>query len=186
MSLEEGCGVRFRWVVGGGLVFLQKKKEGEGGWGGWGVRWGPAKEPASQCARICQNYPLASYPFSFPQVIRRGGTRVPKGDSYKPWSSPTVPLLLIEAELGSFFANESLRPSVMHPKTRCAVVSNSGTLRRGLSTPKDFSVLPRPSKTLHTHKKLRGINLRLIPLSFYEIPWLARHKITLGMAWFSV
>ena len=23
--------------------------------------WGPAKEPASQCARICQNQPLANY-----------------------------------------------------------------------------------------------------------------------------
>ena len=30
------------------------------GLGGWGVGWGPAKEPASHCARVCQNYPLAN------------------------------------------------------------------------------------------------------------------------------
>ena len=33
-------------VEGGGLV-------------GWG--WGQAKEPASQCARVCQKYPLANF-----------------------------------------------------------------------------------------------------------------------------
>ena len=29
---------------------------------GAGAGWGQAQEPASQCARVCQNYPLAIYP----------------------------------------------------------------------------------------------------------------------------
>ena len=32
--------------------------------------WGPAHEPASQCARVCQNYPLANYPLVSPWQIR--------------------------------------------------------------------------------------------------------------------
>ena len=28
--------------------------------------WGPAKEPASPCARVCQNYLLANYPLVSP------------------------------------------------------------------------------------------------------------------------
>ena len=40
-----------------GVCFpLENKGKGEGGGGGLG--WGPAKEPASQCARFCQNHPL--------------------------------------------------------------------------------------------------------------------------------
>ena len=37
---------------------------GKGGRGraGGGVGWGLVKEPASQCARVCQDYPLANYP----------------------------------------------------------------------------------------------------------------------------
>ena len=34
--------------------------EGKGGRGGG--RWGQAKELASQCARVCQNHPLANHP----------------------------------------------------------------------------------------------------------------------------
>ena len=36
-------------VVGGGLL-MQNKGKGDGG-------GGQAKEPASQCARVCQTYP---------------------------------------------------------------------------------------------------------------------------------
>ena len=45
-------------VGGGGVVSCGKKGEMGEGWGGEGVEWGPAKGPTSQCARICQNYPL--------------------------------------------------------------------------------------------------------------------------------
>ena len=46
---------------GGGGSPVEKMREREGGGEG-----GQAKEPASQCARICQNYPLAIYPLSEP------------------------------------------------------------------------------------------------------------------------
>ena len=60
--LGEGFGVGFRGVVGVGFpVENEGKGEGWGGVGG-GVGWGQAKEPASPCARVCQNYPLAIYP----------------------------------------------------------------------------------------------------------------------------
>ena len=53
MSLGEGFGVGFRWVGGGWWwFFLENEGKGEGG--------GQAKEPASQCAHVCQNYPLVS------------------------------------------------------------------------------------------------------------------------------
>ena len=65
VSLGEGFGVGFRWVVGDGFPV-----EG-GGWGGWGVGWGQTKEPASQCARVCQNYPSTNYPFSFSPITTR-------------------------------------------------------------------------------------------------------------------
>ena len=41
---------------------VENVREKGRGWGGWGHRevgGGQEKEPASQCARICQNYPLA-------------------------------------------------------------------------------------------------------------------------------
>ena len=46
------------------VVFLWKMAEK---WG-WGVGWGQTKEPASQCARFCQNYPLAIYPLVSPRI----------------------------------------------------------------------------------------------------------------------
>ena len=56
VSLGEGFGVAFRWVVGGGFP-VENERKGEGGRGGCGVGWGQqAKETASQCARVCQNY----------------------------------------------------------------------------------------------------------------------------------
>ena len=47
----------FSGVVGGGFpVENEGKGEGVGSVGGWGGDR-QAKEPASQCARVCQNYP---------------------------------------------------------------------------------------------------------------------------------
>ena len=44
---------------GGGRFSAENEGKGEGGGEeGW-VGWGQAKEPASQCIRVCQNYPLA-------------------------------------------------------------------------------------------------------------------------------
>ena len=42
-----------------------------------GGRVGTGKGPASQCARICQNYPLANY--TFRRIIVRGGCRGGRG-----------------------------------------------------------------------------------------------------------
>ena len=50
--------IEFRGVVWGDLPWENEGKGGGGG-EGEGVGSGPAKEPASQCARVCQNYPLA-------------------------------------------------------------------------------------------------------------------------------
>ena len=69
VSLGEGFGVGFRWVVGGGLPV---EEEGKGEGGGEAV-WGPAKELASQCARVCQNYPLANYPLVPPRFLQESG-----------------------------------------------------------------------------------------------------------------
>ena len=52
---------------GGGLFPVENMGNGDTGWGGWGVGWGLAKEPASQCARVCRNYPLANYPVVSPR-----------------------------------------------------------------------------------------------------------------------
>ena len=65
MFLEEGLwpslGVGFGWLVGG--VFpVENEGKGELGGEGGGGGVGQAKEPASQCARVCQSYPLANYP----------------------------------------------------------------------------------------------------------------------------
>ena len=58
VSPGEGFGVGFRGVVGGGFPV---ENEGKGERGGR-VGLGQSKEPASQHARVCQNYPLANYP----------------------------------------------------------------------------------------------------------------------------
>ena len=56
-------------MVGGGFLWKMREKgkgvekvEGGVGWGGL------AKEPASQCAHVCQNYPLANRPLVSPQT----------------------------------------------------------------------------------------------------------------------
>ena len=61
-------------VFGGGVwgrvqVPVEKRGKGKGG-GRWGVGWGKAKGPASQCARVCQNYGLANYPLVLSPIIR--------------------------------------------------------------------------------------------------------------------
>ena len=53
MSLAKGFGVWFGWVVGGGFP-LDNQGKGEGGGEGGRVVWGPAKEPASQCASFVE------------------------------------------------------------------------------------------------------------------------------------
>ena len=59
-ALGSGSG-----VVGVGFP-VERGGQGEGvgreGVGRVGGGWGQAKEPASQCARVCQNYLLAIYP----------------------------------------------------------------------------------------------------------------------------
>ena len=50
------------------MVCLWEMREMERGWGGWGARWGQAKEPASQCARVCRNGPLANCPLASPRT----------------------------------------------------------------------------------------------------------------------
>ena len=57
------------WVVGGGFLWkIREKGRGEGG-GWWVVGWGQPKELASQCTRVCQNYPLANYPLVYPRPM---------------------------------------------------------------------------------------------------------------------
>ena len=54
--LGEGFGAGFRWVAA--VVFLWGNEEkGVNGVGRVGGEVGTGKEPASQCARVCQNYP---------------------------------------------------------------------------------------------------------------------------------
>ena len=69
VSLGEGLGSGSGRRRGGSPV----DTEGKGG--GWGLGWGQAKEPTSQCARVCQNYPLANYPlvsaYLLPQTVLR-------------------------------------------------------------------------------------------------------------------
>ena len=58
--------------VGGGVFSCGRGlRRGRGG-EGRAVGWGPAKEAASQCARVCQNYPLANYPLVSPQTLSIG------------------------------------------------------------------------------------------------------------------
>ena len=42
--------------------FPVENVKGKGSGEGRGVVWELAKEPASQCACVCQNYPLTNYP----------------------------------------------------------------------------------------------------------------------------
>ena len=63
-----GGGVWGRVQVGGRRLFpVEKKGKGEG----VGLGSGQAKEPASQCARVCENYPLANYPLVSPRQKKR-------------------------------------------------------------------------------------------------------------------
>ena len=64
MSLEEGFGVWFRGVVGGGFP-VENKGKGEGsGEGGGGV--GTGKGTGKSMRKLCRNYPLAIYPLVSP------------------------------------------------------------------------------------------------------------------------
>ena len=50
-------------------VGLPVETEGKGkGVGRVGGGWEQAKEPASQCARVCRNYALANYPLVSPRI----------------------------------------------------------------------------------------------------------------------
>ena len=51
---------------GGGCWFPVKNKGQREGGGEGAVGWGQAKEPAIECARVCQNYPLENYPLDSP------------------------------------------------------------------------------------------------------------------------
>ena len=51
------------WWGGGGLPVRH-----EGNREGLRVGWGQAKEPESQCERVCRNYPLSKLPFSIPRM----------------------------------------------------------------------------------------------------------------------
>ena len=53
-----------------GVAFCRKWGERGRVWGGCGVGWGQAKEPASQCEGVCQNYPFSKLPFSFSPISR--------------------------------------------------------------------------------------------------------------------
>ena len=66
MPLGErfGSGSGVWWA--GFFLPLEIRDKGEGG---WGLGCGQANELGSQCARVCQNYPLANYPLVCPQGI---------------------------------------------------------------------------------------------------------------------
>ena len=63
---EGGVWGRVR-VGGGGWVSCEKQGKQEGG----GVRggWDGDRQRASQCARVCQNDPLANYPLVSPRCL---------------------------------------------------------------------------------------------------------------------
>ena len=48
-----GFGVGFQWVMGV-ICLLEMRGEWEEGGERGGVEWGQAREPASQCAHVCQ------------------------------------------------------------------------------------------------------------------------------------
>ena len=58
VRMQDGVWGRVQ-VGGGGWSACWKQEKRSSGWGGWGV--GTEKEPASECTRVCQNYPLANY-----------------------------------------------------------------------------------------------------------------------------
>ena len=84
-----GSGLGGWW--GGGFPV---ENEGEGGQG-WGTVGGLAKEPASQCASVCQNSPFSKLPYSFLLEIRqeKGAQTQIFGSGPKMWpgSDPTHP-----------------------------------------------------------------------------------------------
>ena len=54
--------------------------------------WGPAKEPASQCARVCQNYPLQFLPYKrFHSDIHNKGVFIEKGPFFHGKGSSRAP-----------------------------------------------------------------------------------------------
>ena len=83
VSLGEGFGRS--GVVG--RFPVENEGKGEGGGEGGGVGSGQAKEPASQCERISQNYSLAIYPLvlshKWPQ-----GPQTTKYQNFHPGTNP--------------------------------------------------------------------------------------------------
>ena len=69
MSLVEGLGVGFRWVVGGGLpVGMEAKgKEVEGGWGG-GVGTGKGTGKTKPLPTCLSKIPFSKLPKSFSPI----------------------------------------------------------------------------------------------------------------------
>ena len=52
------------------MFFLWKMREkGARGWGGWGVGWGPAKEPASQCASFVETKSLHNLKQDITEIV---------------------------------------------------------------------------------------------------------------------
>ena len=60
VSQGRGLGSGSGGVVGGGFP-VENEGEGEEGWGGWGVGWGPRKGTGKSVRELCRNYPLANY-----------------------------------------------------------------------------------------------------------------------------
>ena len=65
VSLGEGFGVGFRWVVGG--WFPVQNEDSRRGWGRWGVK--------SMCMPL-SNYPLANYPLLVSPMYEQGAYKV--------------------------------------------------------------------------------------------------------------
>ena len=61
MSLGEGFGVGFRWVVGGGFP-VENRGKGERVGGGAGT----GKDTGKSLPKLCRNYPSAIYPLVSP------------------------------------------------------------------------------------------------------------------------
>ena len=70
MSLGEGFGVGFRWVMGGGFA-LENKGKGEGG--GEGGGWGRDRQRNRQVnAQALLKLPFSKLPFGFSPRIELG------------------------------------------------------------------------------------------------------------------